>query len=198
MNWNAFTAIATGVYALFTLALIVTAICGIRITVKQLTQTREQNKIGHLENHLRQFDSPEFRGIRKSLAHARIDKTTKKLKPLDIDNPPLELDEVLNFFEHMALLYTMKYLDLYPIWHTFGYWIFPLYADSREYIEQERKDDKSTFEDFCQLVEDLRKLERERGGDWDAPSPDDKFDFYEGESRYPPKPPRKRKKPRKP
>jgi hypothetical protein len=27
------------------------------------------------------------------------------------------MDEVLDFFEYIGLLYKMKYLDIYPIWH---------------------------------------------------------------------------------
>lgn len=192
IDWNAIAAISTAVYALFTLGLIGTGIWGIRLTVKQLEQSRELAKIGHLEDQIKQFESPEFKAIRKGLAEKRIERG--RLKPLDIDDAPTELDEILDFFEHIGLLYKMKYLDLYPIWHTFGYWMLTIYADAREYIEQERKDDSASLEDFCTLIDDLRVMEKERGSDWDTPSPEDKFDFYDWERHHPGKPPRKRKK----
>jgi hypothetical protein len=192
IDWSAISAISTAVYALFTLGLIITGIVGIKITVRQLEESRSQLKIRNLQELIQQFDSREFKERRQRLAEKRIDRG--KLKPLDIDDAPTEMDEVLDFFEYIGLLYKMKYLDIYPIWHTLGYWMFSTYADARDYIEQERKDDKASLEDFCKLVEDLRVVEREHGSGWDTPSPEDKFDFYDWERRNPSKPARKRKK----
>lgn len=192
IDWNAVAAISTAVYALFTLGLIITGIAGIRFAVRQLEQSRDLAKMRSLEELTQQFDSREFKERRQHLAEKRIDKG--KLRPLAIDDAPIEMDEILDFFEHIGLLYRMKYLDIYPIWHTFGYWMFTIYADARDYIEQERKDDKASLEDFCKLVEDLRVVEKQRGSGWDTPSPEDKFDFYDWERRSPSKPARKRKK----
>lgn len=194
IDWNAVTAISTALYAFFTLCLIITGIFGIKITVKQLEESRAQAKIRNLEDQIQQFESAEFKDLRKRLAEKRIDKG--KLRPLDPDDVPTELDEILDFFEHIALLYRMKYLDLYPIWHTFSYWMFTMYADARDYIDQERKVDKASLEDFCQLIEDLRALERVHGSGLDSPSSEEKLEFYEWERRGPAKPLRKRKKPR--
>jgi hypothetical protein len=185
MNWNAISAIATAVYAAFTIGLVVTAIVAIRVAKKQLNQFHRQNQVDHLENQIKQFESEPMTTFRAALAKHRIDASGKTLKRLSPDESCPELDDILSFFEHMALLEKQNYLDLFGIWHTFGYWIFAYHADARDYIEQERREDATFFEDFCQLVEKLREIEIAKRGNWYMPSEDKRFDFYEVDCRRP-------------
>lgn len=195
MDWNALNAISTAVYAFFTIGLFVAATAAIVVAKRQLTQFHEQNQVEHLESLLKQFDAEPMISFRAALAHHRIDASNQRLRRLNADQPCPELEEILNFFEHVALLEKKHYLDLFGIWHTFSYWIFYYHADAREYIEQEQKEDKTFFDDFCTLVDKLYPIEKEKGGKSFMPSEDDRYEFYENEAkRVPGSPPIKSRK----
>jgi hypothetical protein len=49
-----------------------------------------------------------------------------------------EVETLLNFFETVALLVNRSYLKDTDVWETFSLHIFPLCADARDGIEQDR------------------------------------------------------------
>ena len=76
IDWSAISALSTVVYALFTLGLIITGIVGIKITVRQLEESRSRLKIRNLQELIQQFDSREFKERRQHLAEKRIDRAS--------------------------------------------------------------------------------------------------------------------------
>lgn len=128
---------------------------------------------------VRQFDQPPLGNARKALALKRIDTRQRNVRSLDPDNPPDEMYDVLNFFEHISLLANRGYLDKTDVWSEFGYWMFNFYADARPVIDNEQKDDPASFADFSSLMNDMRQIEiKVTKGASDHPSPEDIYGFY--------------------
>jgi hypothetical protein len=75
-----------------------------------------------------------------------------------------EAEDILDFFETVALLSRKKALDRYMIWHTFYYWIDRYYEATKNHIEQRRKTDPTVWQDIGPFVENLRKLQVEEAG----------------------------------
>jgi len=95
----------------------------------------------------------------------------------------IEAEYILNFFEMIGLLVRRGYLDATDVWNCFSYWMFNVYADLREDIEQERRDDDTYYADFCDLIERLRQIEKKEGGNSDNPSREEITDFWRDESK---------------
>jgi hypothetical protein len=72
-------------------------------------------------------------------------------------------------------------LDVDDVWSSFGYWIFNIYADFREDIEQEQREDESYYLDSCELLRQLQEIERTEGGTGGKPSKDEIKDFWREE-----------------
>jgi hypothetical protein len=58
---------------------------------------------------------------------------------------PDEEYRLLDFFEGVGLLVNRGYLNDKDVWEEFGYWVFPLYVDSRDMLDQEQKDDPTEY-----------------------------------------------------
>jgi hypothetical protein len=115
----------------------------------------------------------------------------QRLKGVDF---PDEAQRLLDFFETIGLLVRRGYLDENDVWSTFSYWMFNIYADFREDIEQMRRDDKNYYADSCELLERLRKIEDEMGSSDDRPSRDEIREFWEEEAKVVPGSPTKKRK----
>jgi hypothetical protein len=115
----------------------------------------------------------------------------QRLKGVDF---PDEAQRLLDFFETIGLLVRRGYLDENDVWSTFSYWMFNIYADFREDIEQMRRDDKNYYADSCELLERLRKIEDEMGSSDDRPSRDEIREFWTEEARVEPGSPTKKRK----
>ena len=89
--------------------------------------------MANLERQLSFFLSEPFLLARRKLAEDRL--MGKSLKPLDPGAPPLSVFELLDFYEHIALLVKKDHLDVYDVWHTFYEWLQPVYFDLREILE---------------------------------------------------------------
>lgn len=139
---------------------------------RQLRQARESAKIQHLLGLITQFENDPLVGIRKTLAEKRLKDVPE----------PQQMDNILNFFETVGLLVRKNYLDLHDVWSSFSYWMFNMYADFREYIDQEQKNDPTYYSDFSTLVERLRTVERKEHGNSDRPSKEDVRGFWKEES----------------
>ena len=77
-----------------------------------------------------------------------------QLRDWEMDDPPLSAFEVLDFYEHLALLVKKGHLDLYDVWHTFYEWAQPVYVDMQQLIES----NDSVYSDH---YVDLRRMMRQ-------------------------------------
>jgi hypothetical protein len=75
-----------------------------------------------------------------------------------------EVEDVIDFFETVALLSRKGALDRYMIWHTFYYWIDRYYETAKSHIEERRKIDSTVWQDIGPFVEGLRNLQVKEAG----------------------------------
>lgn len=149
----------------------------------QIQESREQAKIQHLDELVHEYDQRPMVDFRKRLACNRLDVKRQNLLPLDPDNAPYEMSDVLDFFEHVSLLEKRGYLDKYAVWEEFSDFMFPLYADARPFIDSQQKQDKETYAGFTRLMNEMEQIEAEKeGGTVNLPSKDDIRDFYISEA----------------
>lgn len=127
INWNAVNGVSS-------VAVAVVAILALIFTGVQIHAYREETKVQHLMELVREFEAQRFAGIRRSLASQRIDTKLNRLKKLDPDNPPGEMLDELNFCVDVGLLTSRGALNVHDVWSEFGYWLFPVYYDSRPVI----------------------------------------------------------------
>lgn len=148
----------------------------------QIHELSEEARIQHLFERVREFDSPSLTSARKSLAFKRIDKDHARLRPLDLNDPPSEFYDQLNFCDDLGLLTERGALNRHDVWSEFSYWIFPIYADARPLIDAEQKDSPAVFRECSNLVESIRSIEiREDASADDHPSEDDIYSYYSNE-----------------
>ena len=72
-----------------------------------------------------------------------------------------EAEDILDFFETIALYIRKRALDRYMVWHTFSYWIYGYFEACRGHIETEQASDPLRWRDLCELVPNMRKLHKE-------------------------------------
>src|SRR5258708_37606239 len=137
---------------------------GIVFAWVKLSRERAERKVENLERQLEMFESDRFRRVRAKLGKDRL--RGENLKDLDPSDPPVGCYEMLDFFEHIALLARQKNLSLFGVWHSFGPWIGPAWSDFREVVAVEQAYNKTTYCDFNWLVEKIKKIEKKEGGDF--------------------------------
>jgi hypothetical protein len=96
---------------------------------------------------------------------------------------PDEVQHILDFFETIGLLVRRGYLDLDDVWNALSYWMLYAYADFRDDIEQEQRDDRTYYTDFCSLIQNLQEIEKREGGTEGHPSKDEIADFWHDETK---------------
>lgn len=171
-NWNAITAMATVLVAM-------TGIVAVVFAVVQIREFREEAKIQHLEDRIKEYDSPRFLAIRKALAEKRIDTVQKRLNQLDPDNEPDELDEEMDFCDDLGLLVSRGALSRNDVWSVFSTWLFVLHTDARPVIDEARKDGPAYYGNCTDLVKSMEPIEeKENNGNDDHPSESDIYQFY--------------------
>jgi hypothetical protein len=180
MGAEAWTAVFTGILA-------VTGVWALVYARRQLSQGREADKIKHLLRFVEQFDNVPLAAARKSLAEKRL---------RGVEDPP-EAENILNFFETIGLLVKRDYLDPHDVWSAFSYWMFCMFADWRESIEQEQKEDPTYYSDFTSLIERLKAIEKAEHGLSDRPSKEDLKEFWQYELELTAGLPAIKRKPRK-
>lgn len=176
IGWDGVTAFGTVVLAVLG---IVTALYAKR----QLEDFRKESRIKHLIDLVDQFEREPLATYRRNLGMSRA--PGGKLQPLDLDNPPSELYDVINFFEHMGYLLEGNYLDLEGVFVEFHYWILHVWTDARELVKQERSEDPVYYEHFEKMEEQMEKYEQERKINFELPSATDIEDFYVQEAHLP-------------
>ena len=73
-----------------------------------------------------------------------------------------EMEDVLDFFETVAMLVRKRALDTYMVWHTFDYWIERYYAVALPHIAERQAREPGVWEDLCWLLPRLRALQAKR------------------------------------
>ncbi len=140
------------VQSMATVVLVLTSAGAIAYAALQLRHEREYRAVANLERQLSFFLSDGFVAARRRLAVDRL--TEDGLRTWELDDPPMSAFEVLDFYEHLALLVKKGHLDVYDVWHTFYEWAQPVYVDMQLMIES----DESSYSDH---YSDLRKLMRQ-------------------------------------
>jgi hypothetical protein len=79
---------------------------------------------------------------------------------LDNDANFKEMEDILDFFETIAMLTRKKALREYFVWHTFDYWIERYYAVSLPHIRACQSQDPSRWEDLDWLVPRLQRRKK--------------------------------------
>jgi len=74
-----------------------------------------------------------------------------------------EMEDILDFFETIAMLTRKGALRLYFVWHTFDYWIERYYALSLPHIRAAQATDPERWEDLDWLLPRLKKLQVRQG-----------------------------------
>jgi hypothetical protein len=91
--------------------------------------------------------------------------------------------ELLNFFETVALLANRGYLKDTDVWETFSLDIFSLYADDREGIEQDRKEDPNDYANLLLVIPRLEAIDVSRHGFATKPSKSELREYWMTESK---------------
>jgi hypothetical protein len=158
-SWDAVTAIAT-------CALVALGVGTLIYAGVQINDFRKEARVKHLIDLVAQFETEPYASIRRRLGAARTDGT--RLRPLDVEYPPSELYDVMNFFEHVGFLLDGNYLGLEGVSVEFHYWILHVWADARELIKKEQaEDDPIYYEFFAKMVNRLLEYDRPTQ-DWKA------------------------------
>ena len=75
----------------------------------------------------------------------------------------LEMEDILDFFETIAMLTRKRAFDLYMVWHTFDYWIERYFAIAKPYVALRQKQEPGVWEDLSWLIPRLAKLQAKKG-----------------------------------
>jgi hypothetical protein len=170
INWEAWTAIGT-------VSLAVIAGVSALYAKQQLNDFRRESRIAHLISLVDQFEREPMAGTRRMLGAKRAPGGV--LVPLDLNNPPPELHDVMNFFEHMG------YLNIEDVSVEFHYWILHVWADARKLIKSEQAENAIYYEFFEKMVNRLLEYDRPRTGALQLPTDTEIEDIYAEESHLP-------------
>ncbi|MEI6816968.1 MAG: hypothetical protein WCL14_10190 [Bacteroidota bacterium] len=98
------------------------------------------------------FDSNEFKKLRSIAATSLLTR-----KPDD------DIEDVLDFFETIGKLVSIKVLNKEMVWNTFYHWVVIYYQSSEEYINDKRKVKPVIYVEFVKLYKTLTAIERKEG-----------------------------------
>ena len=178
VDWLAVQGIATTI-------LVLTSVGAIGYAGLQLRHEREYRSVDNLEKQLTFFLSDNFVGARRRLAQARQDTTgvVVTLQAWEIESPPVSAFEVLDFYEHLALLVKKGHLDLYDVWHTFYEWAQPVYVDFQELIESPESMYADHYNDLQRMMRrmdeiQLKRMHEQNANHWSLWTPDRIIEHY--------------------
>jgi len=157
INWVALQAIAN-------VLLVLTSGGAIAYAAIQLRHERDYRSVNNLEKQLSFFLSENFVDARRRLALARLLEVNGEfsLQPCELDFPPVSIFEVLDFYEHLALLVKKGHLDVYDVWHTFYEWAQPVYVDLRTLIEDPESPYADHYHDLQRLMRSMDNIQIQR------------------------------------
>jgi hypothetical protein len=152
----------------------------------QIKESRDEAKIQHLVEVVQQFDQPPYSDIRRRLAAQRIDTKQKIVRPLDVEDPPGEMIDLLDFCQHIGLLVNRGYLDEGDVYGEFADPMFLLYRDARPLIDARRKEEPAVWGDFVDLVQALERIDIEsNNGAANHPSQEEIYEEYNADAQVP-------------
>lgn len=177
VDWVEVQSIATAV-------LVLTSAGAIAYAALQLRHEREYRSVANLEKQLGFFLSEPFVASRRRLAEARLSEDG--LKPWELDEPPVSAFEVLDFYEHLALLVKKGHLNVYDVWHTFYEWAQPVYVDLQAMIESEESAYSDHYSDLRKLMRQmdeiqLRRMHKKNANHWALWTPERILEHYKYE-----------------
>jgi len=188
--WERVLAISTAVAAVGSLLAVLIAVYLANVQIKearsaveaQLKEAREGAKVQHLVDESVRFDEAPLALSRVALAKKRIDEKNKTVLPLDAENPPTELWDVLNECDHVGILTRRGYLDIEDVYNELGYYLLNFYADAEPAVLADRKEYPNSESQCTWLIEQMKPLEiREDAGRNLRLSKEDLYWFYEEE-----------------
>ena len=178
IDWVAVQGVATSI-------LVLTSVGAIAYAGLQLRHERNYRSVANLEKQLAFFLSDNFVGARRRLAQARLDVTGEEpvLLAWDMQSPPVSAFEVLDFYEHLALLVKKGHLDLYDVWHTFYEWAQPVYVDLQQMIENPESGYSDHYIDLARMIRQMDEIQLKRMHDsnlnhWSLWTPDRMIEHY--------------------
>ena len=178
LDWNEVQAIATSI-------LVLTSAGAIGYAGLQLRHEREYRAVANLEKQLGFFLSDGFVAARRRLAQARLDESSSEpgLCAWDVDSPPVSVFEVLDFYEHLALLVKKGHLDIYDVWHTFYEWAQPVYVDMQALIESPESQYGDHYDDLQRMMRrmdeiQLKRMHLKNANHWALWTPDRIIEHY--------------------
>ena len=163
------------VQAIGTVALVATSAGAISYAALQLRHEREYRSVANLEKQLDFFQSEAFLVARRKLAVDRMDGD--RLLPWNVEEPPVSVFEVLDFYEHLGLLVKKGHLHVYDVWHTFYEWAQPVYFDLRMLIEDADSPYIDHYLDLRRLMRGMDDIQRQhmntqKGDHWKLWTPE--------------------------
>jgi hypothetical protein len=188
--WERTLAIATAVGALGSLLAILVAVYladgqikeGRASAEAQLKETRDEAKVQHLVDETVRFDEAPLALSRVALAKQRLDEKNKAVKPLDAENPPTEMWDVLNECDRLGLLTRRGYLDVGDVYDELGYYLLNFYADAEPAVLADRNEYPNSESQCTWLIEQMKPLEmKDDAGRSLRLSKEDLYWFYEEE-----------------
>ena len=181
LDWTAVQAVATSI-------LVLTSVGAIAYAGLQLRHERQYRAVDNLEKQLSFFLSDNFVGARRRLAQARLDTTGSeaKLQPWELDSPPVSAFEILDFYEHLALLVKKGHLELYDVWHTFYEWAQPVYVDMQSLIESPDSMYSDHYNDLQRMMRrmdeiQLQRMHKQNANHWSLWTPERILEHYKYE-----------------
>jgi hypothetical protein len=178
VDWTAVQAVATSI-------LVMTSVGAIAYASLQLRQERAYRSVENLEKQLSFFLSESFVAARRRLALARLDVTEgdPRLQPWELDSPPVAVFEVLDFYEHLALLVKKGHLEPYDVWHTFYEWAQPVYVDMQPLIESSDSMYSDHYNDLQRMMRrmdeiQLKRMHRQKANHWALWTPERILEHY--------------------
>ena len=179
INW-------TEVEALANTCLVLTSVGAISYAGLQLRHERAYRSVANLEKQLAFFLSENFVAARRRLAQARLSvdaEGTASLRSWEVNDPPVSVFEVLDFYEHLSLLVNKGHLDVYDVWHTFYEWAQPVYVDLQPLIESPESAYAEHYNDLKSLMRkmdeiQLKRMHASNANHWALWTPDRILDHY--------------------
>jgi hypothetical protein len=148
LDWTAIGSIATA-------AAVVVAII---VAVWESRRHHFAHSVDLIRDLRKDFDSPEFRVVRKKAAESLKGKTyDDPANPINKDS-----DEVLDFFDVVGYLTYRGALDNRMVWHDFYYWIVGYYENAQVHIAKNVKNDPARWEDFVRIYRTMLDVESDR------------------------------------
>ena len=181
VDWTAVQAVATSI-------LVLTSVGAIAYAGLQLRHERQYRSVENLEKQLSFFVSDNFVAARRRLAQARLDVSgpEAKLQAWELDSPPVTAFEILDFYEHQALLVKKGHLDIYDVWHTFYEWAQPVYVDMQPLIESPDSMYADHYNDLQRMMRkmdeiQISRMHKKHANHWALWTPDRIIDHYKYE-----------------